>query len=219
MLLCYLKKKKLSKINYISSFVTINNNQIAINGKIDFSNNEQLPASDFLKSAYKHYNINYPKFYKMDGLCKLGFLASELLIKSNPVTQKYTKEDIAIILSNSSSSLDIDSEHQLTIQDKTNFFPSPAIFVYTLSNIVIGEIAIRNHIQGENSFFIFDKFDTEFNVSYIESILKTNKAKCCIAGWVDFYENNMNAFMFIVESTTEKNSLQFTVEELNKLYN
>lgn len=209
----------MSTANYISSFVKITNDIITINGKTDFSNQEQLPITDFLKSAYKHYNINYPKFYKMDGLCKLGFLASELLIKSTTITKRYTKEDIAIILSNSSSSLDIDTEHQQTIQDKNNFFPSPAVFVYTLPNIVIGEIAIRNHIQGENSFFIFDKFDADFNVSYIESLLQTNKATCCIAGWVDFYENNMNAFLFTVEQTAENKSIPFTIKELNKIYN
>ena len=205
--------------NYITSYCKINANAVFINGDESFINKEHLNKVDFLKSAYKHYEISYPKFYKMDSLCKLAFVASELLMKTNKLTDSYNKEDIAIIISNSASSLETDTEHQKTIQETTNFFPSPAVFVYTLPNILIGEIAIRNTIQGENTFFIFDKFDGDFNVSYINTLLNTNKAKSCIAGWVDFYEENMEAFLFTVEKNTNKKTIEFNDEQLTKLYN
>lgn len=203
--------------NYISSFCSINNGKVSINGILDFSNTENSNNLDFLKTIYKHYNINYPKFYKMDGLCKLAFLTSELLIKSSQLTQKHQSNDIAIITANSSSSLEIDTEHQLTINDKSNYFPSPANFVYTLPNILIGEIAIRNKIKGENSFFIFDKFDTLFINDYINSLLNTNKASACIVGWIDFYENNYQSFLYSVEKQANGIKLEHTLENINKL--
>jgi hypothetical protein len=134
----------------------------------------------------------------MDDLCKLAFVASELLLKENPL-KNYKKEDIAIIVANSASSLEIDTEHQRTISDRNNYFPSPAVFVYTLPNILIGEIAI-NSIKGENTFFIFDKFDADFMSSYANAIINGNRAKSCIMGWVDLYENNYEAIIYTVES-------------------
>src|SRR5205085_1455803 len=127
------------------AFCRISGGKINLNHSIVHTDDQEDPAA-FLKASYKHFQLNYPKFYKMDKLCQLAFLTSELLLKDNKITDKYSKEDISIVIENSSSSLEIDTEHQTTISDSTNYFPSPAVFVYTLPNILIGEIAIRNLI-------------------------------------------------------------------------
>ena len=204
--------------NYITSLCSIKDGAVFLDGIAGYSD-ASLGSVEFLKAAYKEYQLNYPKFYKMDNLCKLAFVASELLLKNNPLTQKYASEDIAIIVANSASSLEIDTEHQRTISDKSNYFPSPSVFVYTLPNILIGEIAIRNSIKGENSFFIFDKFDADFMSSYINALLNSSKAKCCITGWVEFYENKYRAFLYSVEKEEGTLKLEHTSEELKKLYN
>ncbi|HEY0031066.1 MAG TPA: 3-oxoacyl-ACP synthase, partial [Bacteroidia bacterium] len=147
----------------------------------------------------------------------LAFAASELLLRNNSLAE-YNKEDIAIIIANSASSLEIDTEHQNTISDKNNYFPSPAVFVYTLPNILIGEIAIRNSIKGENTFFIFDKFDADFMASYIDSLLNSGKAECCITGWVDFYENNYEAFLYTVEKKPGVLTIEHTTEQIKHLH-
>ena len=204
--------------NYITSYCSIKNGKVNVNGKETFSD-PSLPSVDFIKAAYKNFQLNYPKFYKMDHLCKLAFVASDLLLKSNPIMQKYAPEDVSIIIANSASSLEIDTEHQNTISDKNNYFPSPAVFVYTLPNILIGEIAIRNCIKGENTFFIFDKFDADFMSSYTNSLLNGNKAKCCITGWVDFYEDKYEAFLYTVEKEAGELNIEHNLELLKKLYN
>ncbi len=203
--------------NYITSYCSIKKGKVMVNGTEVYSDSS-LPSADFIKSAYKHFQLNYPKFYKMDHLCKLAMVASDLLLKHNPITKKYASEDIAIIIANSASSLEIDTEHQNTISDKNNYFPSPAVFVYTLANILIGEIAIRNSIKGENTFFIFDKFDADFMGSYNNSLLSSNKATCCISGWVEFYENEYEAFLYLVEKEKNELNIEHTSEQLNKLY-
>ena len=38
-------------------------------------------------------------------------------------------------------------------------FPSPALFVYTLPNIVSGEISIRNKWGGESSAYVLASYD------------------------------------------------------------
>ncbi|MGZ4057349.1 MAG: 3-oxoacyl-ACP synthase [Bacteroidia bacterium] len=208
----------MSQKNYITSYCSIEAGKVVINNVTDHSDSSSANAVDFLKSAYKHYQLNYPKFYKMDSLCKLAFINSELLLRSNKVTDKYKTEDIAIVIANSVSSLEIDTEHQTTISDRNNYFPSPAVFVYTLPNILIGEIAIRNSIKGENTFFIFDKFDADFMSSYIDSLLNSNKAQCCIAGWVDFYENKYKSFLYTVEKQAGILNLEHNSEQLKSLY-
>jgi hypothetical protein len=204
--------------NYINTFCSVKNGSVSIDGIIAFED-KSLPAADFIKSAFKHFQINYPKFYKMDQLSRLAFLASDLVLKNNPITHKNAASDIAIIIANSSSSLETDEEHQRNISDKNNYFASPAVFVYTLPNILIGEIAIRNSIKGENTFFIFDKFDADFMSTYINSLLNSNKIKCCITGWVDFYENKYDAFLYTVEKDKGKIGIEHNSEELKNIYN
>lgn len=207
----------MSDQNYITSFCSIKSSEVCINSHIDYSEQAPDSAVDFLKSVYKHYQLAYPKFYKMDSLCKLAFITSDLLLKTNKITDRYTKEDIAIVISNSVSSLETDSEYQTTI-DKNNYFPSPTVFVYTLPNILIGEIAIRNGIKGENTFFVFDKFDPDFMSSYINALLNNDRAKCCITGWVDFYEDKFESFLYTVEKQPGILNIEHTIEQLTKLY-
>lgn len=204
--------------NYITAFCKVDSGNINLNHAIIFSEPEHENPVSFLKSAYKHFMLNYPKFYKMDKLCQLAFVCSDLLMKDSRITEKYSTEDIAIVIANSAASLEIDTEHQSTISDKENYYPSPAVFVYTLPNILMGEIAIRNKIKGENTFFIFDKFDADFISSYVNSLLDTGKAKCCITGWVDFYEDKYQAFLYIAEKQGGVLAVDHRTEELNSLY-
>ena len=217
-----------TKENHITSFCSISSGRVNINHSLSFSEEPTLApplsaeasakADDFLKSVYKHYQLNYAKFYKMDNLCKLAFITSELVLKNNPLSQKYKAEDIAIVISNSASSMDIDQEHQRTISDKNNYFPSPSAFVYTLPNILIAEIAIKNKMMGENAFFIFESFDSSFMSEYVNSLLNTGKAACCIAGWVDFYDENYQACLYTVEKQSGILNTKHRSEELEKLF-
>ena len=137
-----------------------------------------------LEQVYAAEQIQYPKFYKMDALSKLGFLAAEILLKNRPLP--YPKEDVAVILSNANSSLDTDIRYQQSTKD----IPSPALFVYTLPNIVIGEICIRNGFKGENSFFVFKAFDATFMTRYVESLMGQTPTQACICGWVELLAPN-----------------------------
>lgn len=208
----------MSEALYITSFCHIESGKVILNGETIYAG-EDRDMNGFMKAVYKHSDMNYPKFYKMDSLCKLAFIASELLLRANPLTERYNNDSIAIVISNSASSLETDTEHQSTISDPLNFFPSPAVFVYTLPNILIGEIAIRNNIKGENSLFIFENFNTGFMADYIDLLFVRPATESCIAGYVDFYEDNYKAFLYTVEKVPGKMKTEHKSQNLNQLYN
>ena len=208
---------KASMRNSISSYCKIKDSQINLNGEILFS---AAPANfeGFSKAAYNHLQLNYLKFFKMDNLCKLALLCSEALLKNKALKKRYAPEDIALIISNSASSLDTDRKHSLSIKDRANYFPSPSVFVYTLPNILVGEICIRNNFKGENSFFIFDKFDADFMATQVKQLLDTSLAKVCITGWVDYDKEQADAFLCLIEKSEDLNQLELTKENFNNLY-
>lgn len=176
-----------------------------------------VSADEDLAEAYRRLGCEYPKFFKMDPLCKTGFIASERLLRqfrptpneshdkectdkdhyntgANTVkfaqasaenfTEIFGGENTAIVLMNRSASLCNDLHYCKTILDKEHYFPSPALFVYTLPNIVTGEIAIRNKFYGESIFYIAG--------SALNKVLEATKIAFqdrdthnVIAGWVE----------------------------------
>jgi len=138
----------------------------------------------------------------MDNLCKLGFLASELLLRDKSLTQQYSGEDVGIILYNAASSLDTDRNHQRSIQDRKAYFPSPSVFVYTLANIVIGEICIRQKFYGESTFFIEEKFNAAGLCNYVNQLLDDGVVQCCLTGWLELDGDDYEGILYLIEKTT-----------------
>ena len=198
---------------YIHSFCTIKNNEVVLNGESFFKIQESL-FNGFSKKAYQYFEINYPKFFKMDNLSKLAFLAAELLLKTE--TELETENNTALLFANKSSSLDTDVKYQSSISDNENYFPSPAVFVYTLPNICLGEISIRHQLKSENSFFIFADFNPAFMEKYANILLETNKADKVLCGWVEYYDEEYNAFLYLV---TKEGDFIHNEHTLIKLYN
>jgi hypothetical protein len=198
---------------YIKSFCTIQNNEIILNGETVFST-EPTVFSDFSKKTYQHLEMNYPKFFKMDNLSKLAFLGAELLLKSENDASK--ENNTALVFANKSSSLDTDVKYQNSISDPENYYPSPAVFVYTLPNICLGEISIKHQLKSENSFFIFADYNPVFMEKYSNILLETQKADKVLCGWVEYYNEDYKAFLYLVDKQGE---LIHNQELLKKIYN
>ena len=199
--------------NYITASCTINKNAVYKDDILLFQNG-QAPVMDFLLSIYQHLEIKYPKFYKMDGLSKLGWLAAEVLLTGNFASDKYTPENIGVVLCNANASLDTDIKYYETAKD----IASPALFVYTLPNIVIGEICIRHHFKGEDAFFIMEKFDAEFITQYVSNLINNNILQACICGWVELLDDQYKAVLFLVEREPSIAPLLFTNQNITKIY-
>lgn len=151
--------------------------------KKELGEQEGQEHHSLLTSLYKQMIGNYPKFYKMDGLSRLGFVASEILLNAE---KGETDKERAIIFFNHSSSIASDRNYKESINDKDNYFPSPSIFVYTLPNIVTGEIAIRNHFHGETSFFILPDKDERLMEEILQASCRDAQSKSFLTGWIDY---------------------------------
>lgn len=197
---------------YIISSCVISNNLVRKNNESFFSENE-ISIHLFLTSLYHFIKIDYPKFYKMDNLSKLGWLASEVLLKNENI-QDYKPGETGIVLTNSNASLDADEKYFQSIKEVA----SPALFVYTLPNIVIGEICIRNNFKGENSFFVFKNFNAAFIEQYVNDLFNNNSTQLCICGWVDVLAENYKAALFLVSKNKAQASVLFTRENLDSIF-
>lgn len=142
-----------------------------------------------LTTIYKQMIGDYPKYYKMDGLCRLGFIASELLLQAEKTEETSIKElqrSRGVVLFNRSSSISSDKKYLASIADKDNYFPSPSVFVYTLPNIVTGEIAIRNGYHGETSFYILPEKNEEQMQTLIQTAFLDSQTTSLLTGWIDY---------------------------------
>lgn len=184
-----------------------------MNGNTVLEMNEVL-FPEFIKNASKAIELEYPKFFKMDNLSKLAFLGAEAILKNNINLDE--ENDIAIVFANQASSLDTDVKYQESIADTDNYFPSPAVFVYTLPNICVGEISIKNKLKSENAFFVFDDFKSDFMSNYTSYLLESGKAEKVVCGWVEFYKNEYKAFVYLVEKS---GTIAHNEENLQTLYN
>jgi len=200
------------------NFISINGLDVPISGPPDSAPIPPDPAG-FLLAAYQHFGLQYPKFYKMDLLSKLGWLAAELLLSKGFNPDLYQPEDIAVVLSNSNASLDTDYKYMETVKE----IPSPAVFVYTLPNIMIGEICIRHKFKGENAFFVFESFDPGFIHQYVRDLMENGTAQACICGWVDVLGAEYKAVLYLVEKVASStpfdvaSPIPFDVASMNRI--
>lgn len=180
-----------------------------------------------LENIYRRYVGDWPKFFKMDPLARLGFLASELLLKAEANEQRgegnmllpisgqgpasspaaagaqhdcrlRETDTRAVILFNRSGSLADDLNYQKGI-DGPDHLGSPSLFVYTLPNIVTGEIAIRNKYYSETSFYCIPQPDEALMEKIVSQSIGPGES--AIAGWCECSgENDFYAKMFILVS-------------------
>lgn len=162
-----------------------------LDGKV-FAIDKEGKQSSLLTALYKQIIGNYPKYYKMDGLFRLGFIASELLLKAERDEGSFTEDTNktrAIVFFNRSSSIASDKKYLASIVEKDNYFPSPSVFVYTLPNIVTGEIAIRNGYHGETSFYILPHKNELLMQDIIETTFMDEQTTSVLTGWLDYEDS------------------------------
>ncbi|MBU0763732.1 MAG: 3-oxoacyl-ACP synthase [Bacteroidetes bacterium] len=204
----------------ITCYSLTRNGVVIVNGDTVYSDHNTNNPAEFLNASFRHSRVKYPKFFKMDNLCKLAFSAAERMLLNAGLKERYPGERIAIVMQNAASTVDVDTRYWETVSDKRNYFPNPALFVYTLPNIMIGEICIKNQIKGENCLFVFDKFDPCFLFDYTSGLLESGRADAVISGWVNFDSPDYEAFLLLVEK--EESAVcriaPFTKEKTEKLY-
>lgn len=183
----------------IRKYISISNDRVTVNGKDVFVYEEGDGYKHFIRAAYRSFKTNYAKFFKMDTLSKLGFMAVDILLKDTNITDKYPPDRIGLVLTNGSSSLEVDEKHMDSIRDRENYFPSPSNFVYTLPNIMAGEAAIKHTLRGENTVLVSNGFDAGLISDITNLAFETNSLDCCICGWVEQYGSKYESLLFLIE--------------------
>lgn len=193
---------------FLTSHTTISSKGIYKNGERLVNSNTD--STELLREAYQKLGVSYPKFFKMDTLGKLGIIGTESFFADGSLKERYKDDEIAVLLANSSSSMESDVAHK---NNYTDGKASPAIFVYTLPNIVIGEICIRHQLFSESNFYIFEKFDAAEMLMQAQVLLSESNSKACILGWVESFEDNFEAAFFLLEEEGETEATEKVLNE------
>lgn len=168
-----------------------------------------------LSELYHQLDMVYPKFFKMDDLCRSSVLGAELVLRQVDMADALPKKDLSVVMMNSSSSIDTDTRYLDTISPG-NYFPSPAIFSYTLANILTGEICIRYKISGESSLYICERFRPEEFIRAVSWALKDPTCTGCLCGWADSHYGINDVRMMLVRR--DGVGTDFTVDNLKKIF-
>ena len=203
-------------MSFITTYCHISNENLHINGENVKSFNSNS-VKEIISELYSDLDLKYSKFHKMDEISKIGFIGTEFIKKAYPEIEKYGENDIALLFSNQRSSATTDIKFLDSYKD--GGIPSPSLFVYTLPNILIGEIAIRNKWFGENMFTVSKELDTNYFANYSNIVLKKN-AEAAICGWINVDVNKIEAFFFFVTKKDLKQlNLPLNSENLKAIYN
>ena len=198
---------------YIQKQVLLKQHALYVNGTLLFEGASDISALAFFQELYRFFEINYQRFFKMDMLSKTLFLASEALIRDSILLPKTENQHVALVFCNSHSSIYSDKQFQATIQSDA-YFPSPSHFIYTLPNIALGEVAIRNKFMGENCTFITPELDAKLCVDYVSALFNRGIYSHIICGWVDYIDERGEANIYLVSK--EKTNKVFNINILER---
>ena len=191
---------------YSRRTVVIERGKIVLDGEVLLETEPAGAFATFIRAAYKSLALDDRKFYKMDDLCKLGYIAAACLFARNGGKTGYEPGEVGIICANASSSMDTDRKHQHIIDTMGDQEASPAVFVYTLPNVVLGELCIRYKIQGENTFFINNRYPESFIRDYATLVMRKQKLRACLTGWCELLGDRYEARFDWLEQTTIANN-------------
>ncbi|MFA8451089.1 MAG: hypothetical protein ACEPOW_10380 [Bacteroidales bacterium] len=180
------------------------------NGFQDFASGNTFKEN--IDTLIHENEIKNSRLGRMDPMSVLGFVGTELLLDNRKISEEYDPYDIGIVFSNNSSSLDTD----LKYWDSVKKIASPSLFVYTLPNVSMAEICIKNCIKGENHFFLSQKIDLKLIYEQCSTLFDQELSKVIITGWVDYFQDDYKAVLFIIEDGNGEYP-DFTEENLNKI--
>lgn len=192
----------------VSSWVHLNNSIAVKNGNA--LQQQTVALAQDPAELYRALQCSYMKFFKMDMTCKWAWLGAEIALQDNEIADK---SKVAVVLQTNHGSMDVDKKY---LASKEEGAASPALFVYTLPNIMLGEISIRHGFKGEQLCMaskLFNPIELEF---WVGDLLNNRGMEACLCGWVDVYGEQKDICLFWV--TKQENGTPFTVATLNELY-
>lgn len=180
----------------MAHFLSINNGLVALNGTTLLNLQTQSP-----EEVYRAFGLGYPKFFKMDLLSKWAWLGAEVLLKTTE-GMRYDgldKERIAVTLATRNGCRSVDKRYQESMQT----IASPALFVYTLPNIMLGEICIRHGFKGEQLCLMQENFNQGELNFWVNDLFQNRQMEHCLSGWVDATEDRHEVYLSWISATAD----------------
>lgn len=160
----------------------------------------ERPFAEFIREEYRTLGEEKNmKFFKMSDLAKGLCVSVANLLKGHELQPRYTSNEVAVVLANRSSSLEVDRAHQQLVDQHPAEGTSPAVFVYTLPNVAVGEVCIRHKIQGDNTFFI-EREGAVVAECYARILLETGRARAVITGQAEKMDDKWQFELKLLET-------------------
>lgn len=196
------------------SFLRINNGVATRNGVPLL----HLPKAD-PEELYRALQGGYPKFFKMDVLSKCAWLGAEALLREGDALlyEGMDKNKIAVVLATKNGCLQTDKRYAETLTT----IPSPALFVYTLPNIMLGEICIRHGFKGEQLCLVQPAFHAEELHFWAHDLLTNRGMDACLTGWADATDDYHDICLFWItrQQATDPGWMQSVYEQTITAHN
>lgn len=194
----------------ITHFVRINNTKAEKDNTPLLSSTARQQPDEW----YRALAHPYPKFFKMDVLSKWAWLGTEILLSGQAgfVYEGLDKNNIGLVLTTTQGCLEVDKKYLQTVSE----IPSPALFVYTLPNIMLGEICIRHGFKGEQLSQVTERFDGDAIWFWVNDLMRHKGMDACVCGYVDATDAGVDLCLFWVEKN--KQGVAFTAAHLEKCY-
>lgn len=196
---------------YIEHYIQWHNHTLHRDGQPMFTL-AAMPLIDIPLAVYEQAKISYPKFFKMDLLSRVAFLAAELL---QPDITGLDKSRIAVALSSASGCLDVDKKYD----ESRKTVASPALFVYTLPNIMLGEICIRNGFKGEQMTTITAVPDINHMLFQVTDLMMNRQTDACLLGHAEATEQQIRVTMaWVSKDQKQQSPVHFDRQTLERLF-
>lgn len=196
---------------YIHHYLQWQHDQVSRDGQPLFAA-AATSTSEIPQLLYREAGISYPKFFKMDLLSKVAFLAAEWVV---PAVVNADKNHIATVVSTGSGCLDVDKR----FEESRAGLASPALFVYTLPNIMLGEICIRHGFKGEQVCTVAAEPDPAWLSFCVSDQLQHRGTEACLCGHVEAVEGRLEACLLWVSAQPSAHAMRFNQDTLKQLFN
>ena len=148
--------------------------------------------ADPLRACYAAIGLNDPKFFKMDGLSKLVLLTAEPLLRTLLALPGVERERVGLVLGSRHGSAEVDER----FWQSTREVASPALFVYTLPNIALGELSIRHGLHGPSTTLLAERPDAKRLGFAAQQLIMRHGCTHVVCGWADIFAGQRSATLF-----------------------
>ena len=164
-------------------------------------------GASLITEIYKKHLSDDSRFFKMDLYSRIAYVGSCLLAKDS--LKGFEPEDVSLLLFTLNGSILADRKHISSYSNPEEYYPSPSVFINTLPNVVLGEIAVKNTIKGETTLVMLPTKDDAMMETIVDITLVATQPSAMIYGWVDCVSEDS----FFAELKLKKPNI-YNMEEL-----